>query len=265
MAGKTTAPRNPSWRPGDYLAFTDARLRPALDLIARIPEAERRAIADLGCGPGQLLPHLRARWPEARIVGIDADPAMLAKARAAYPEANWTQADIATWRGDEPLDLVFSNAALHWVADHAAVFPRLMNSLRPGGVLAVQMPDTGHGAWRQVLRDLARSPSFSECLGDFETPAHTLDLAGYRRLLQPLSSHLDLWASEYLHALEGETPVADWTLGAGGRPYLDLLPESERARFRKTYAEALTTLYPREPSGETLFGFRRLFILAVKA
>ena len=77
--------------------------------------------------------------------------------------------------------------------------------------------------------------------------------------------HLDLWASEYLHALEGETPVADWTLGAGGRSYLDLLPESERARFRKAYAEALTTLYPREPSGETLFGFRRLFILAVKA
>jgi trans-aconitate 2-methyltransferase len=265
MAREDLTRQNPSWQPDDYLAFADERLRPVLDLIARIPGDEHRAIADLGCGPGQLLPHLRARWPEARIAGIDADPAMLAKARAAYPEASWTQADIATWRGDEPLDLVFSNAALHWVADHAAVFPRLMNSLRPGGVLAVQMPDTHHGAWRQVLRDLAQAPAFSEWLGDFTSPAETLDLAAYRRLLRPLSSSLDLWAGEYLHALEGEVPVADWTLGAGGRPYLDRLPKDARAGFRKAYAQALAPLYPREPSGETPFGFRRLFMVAVKA
>lgn len=265
MVDKDTAPQNPSWRPGDYLAFAGPRLRPALDLIARIPDGERRAITDLGCGPGQLLPHLRARWPEASISGVDADPTMLAKARTDYPETDWIQADIATWRSGEPLDLMFSNAALHWVADHKTVFPRLMESLAPHGVLAIQMPDTGHGAWRQVLSDLARSPSFSDWLGDFETPAHTLDLAAYRRILHPLSRHLDLWASEYLHVLEGDTPVADWTLGAGGRPYLDRLPESKRDAFREAYAEALSTLYPREPSGETLFAFRRLFIIAAKA
>ncbi len=265
MTGTTTAPKNPSWRPGDYLAFADARLRPALDLITRIPEGERRTIADLGCGPGQILPHLQARWPKARILGVDGDPAMLAQARAAYPEAQWVQADIATWHSEELLDLNFSNAALHWVADHERVFARLMESLTPSGVLAVQMPDTGHGAWRQVLRDLAQAPDFSEWLGDFTSPAHTLDLAAYRRILNPLSRHLDLWASEYLHALEGETPVANWTLGAGGRPYLDRLPESERARFRAAYAKALSTLYPREPSGEALFAFHRLFIVAVKA
>jgi trans-aconitate 2-methyltransferase len=75
---------------------------------------------------------------------------------------------------------------------------------------------------------------------------------------------MELWSTEYLHTLEGDRPVADWTLGAGARPYLDRLPEGERTRFREAYAQRLAALYPREPSGETLFRFRRLFIVAVR-
>ena len=264
MAGKDKEPRNPSWKPQDYLAFADERLRPALDLIARIPDGERRAIVDLGCGPGNIFPHLRGRWPEARIVGVDADPAMLAEARAAYPQGVWIEADIARWRSDEPLDLIFSNAALHWIADHQTALPGLMEGLRPGGVLAVQMPDTSRGAWRRTLRDLAGSEPFAAWLGGFATPAHTLDLTAYFGLLQPLSRRLELWSTEYLHTLEGDRPVADWTLGAGARPYLDRLPEGERTAFREAYAQRLAALYPRQPSGATLFRFRRLFIVAVR-
>jgi trans-aconitate 2-methyltransferase len=159
MAGNDEEPRNPSWKPRDYLTFADQRRRPALDLIARIPDGDRRAIADLGCGPGNIFSCLRDRWPAARIVGIDADPAMLAEARAAYPEATWIEADIAAWRSDEPLDLIFSNAALHWIAGHQAALPGLMESLRPGGVLArcptpAAAPGDGCcGTWR------AQSPS----------------------------------------------------------------------------------------------------------
>ena len=57
------------WDPKTYLAFGAERTRPAADLLARVPVAEPRRVADLGCGPGNSTALLRARWPEAEIDG----------------------------------------------------------------------------------------------------------------------------------------------------------------------------------------------------
>src|SRR5438128_4330267 len=128
------------WDPAQYLKFGDHRLRPAIDLLNRIDLDAPAEAVDLGCAAGNVTRHLRARWPDARVVGVDSSDAMLAKARATMPEVDWQQADMATWRPARPLDLVYSNAALHWLGDHARLFPALLGMLRPGGVLAVQMP-----------------------------------------------------------------------------------------------------------------------------
>jgi trans-aconitate 2-methyltransferase len=129
-----------AWSPDLYLKFADHRLRPALDLMAQVTLAAPRHIVDLGCGPGNVTAVLRSRWPDARITGVDASPEMLAKARNAMTDVEWIEADVAAWRPDRPADLVYSNAALHWLPDHARLFPHLLTIVAPGGQLAVQMP-----------------------------------------------------------------------------------------------------------------------------
>ena len=255
---------NPVWQPERYLAFASERLRPALDLLAHIPLQEAAHIVDLGCGPGQVTAKLSARWPMARITGVDADAAMLEKARSRKLSVTWRQADAATWEADVPLDLIYSNAALHWLPDHATLLPRLMGQLRAGGVFAAQLPDCRHGRWRQILRELAADPRWTAWLADFVTPAASEDLTAYWQVLQPHSHHLDIWATEYLHHLHGPHPVADWTASAGARPYLDRLPAREADEFLASYRRELAQAYPPDADGRTPFSFRRLFVIAAR-
>ena len=129
------------WDPALYRRFESERTRPAIDLLARVPLTEARDVVDLGCGPGNSTELLAARYPQARIVGIDASEAMLASARERLPRLRFERADIADWRPARPPTLIFANAVLQWLPGHAVLLPRLFDSLAPGGVLALQMPD----------------------------------------------------------------------------------------------------------------------------
>src|ERR1051325_7375660 len=86
-----------SWDPAQYLKFAGPRLCPALDLLQRIDIESPRSVYDLGAGAGNVTRMLAARWPEARIVGIDGSAEMLAKAAAEAPQIEWRQADLASW------------------------------------------------------------------------------------------------------------------------------------------------------------------------
>jgi len=100
---------------------------------------------------------LRRRWPEANITGLDNSAEMIAAASQAYPTEKWVLADAASWRADSPFDIVFSNATLQWLPDHAMLFPHLIAQLTPAGVLAVQVPSHYESPLHQVLLEVANT------------------------------------------------------------------------------------------------------------
>jgi trans-aconitate 2-methyltransferase len=254
------------WDPALYLKFTDHRLRPALDLMARVPLAEAATIYDLGCGPGNVTRLLAERWPRARVTGVDASPEMLAKARA-IAGIDWQQADLARWRAAAPADLVYTNAALHWLDDHAVLFPQLLAQVRPGGVLAVQMPRQHLNPTHRILFELAREPRWGDggvgggpATGIREFPV--AEPGAYYGWLEPTADALDIWEVEYLHILEGDNAVLQWVMGSVARPVLDKLAPAQHTAFLAEYGARLAAAYPRRPDGKTLLPFRRLFLVA---
>jgi trans-aconitate 2-methyltransferase len=251
-----------AWNPTQYHRFADARLRPAIDLLARVTLAEPARIYDLGCGSARTTDLLARRWPAARVVGLDASPKMLASARQEFPRFEFVHADLAQWSSAEPADLLFSNAALHWLDDHPTLFGRLFDQVRPGGQLAVQMPHNhdqpSHraivaaaeaGPWRQRLRPLLR-------------PSPVSAAAEYYAMLAGRAKGLDIWETTYLHILEGANPVAEWTKGTALGPLLEALEGSQRAEFEAAYRALVADAYPRDARGKTLLPFRRLLIVA---
>ena len=259
-----------AWDPAQYLKFAGPRLRPALDLLQRIDQEAPATVYDLGAGAGNVTRLIAARWPEARVVGVDSSAEMLQKAaadnpRADNPQLEWQQADLATWRPARPADVIYSNAALHWIENHAPVFVALFDSLAAGGTFAVQIPRNFGAPSHTSMGKAARQGPWRARLEPLLRPAPVAEPEVYFDLLARRAARLDMWETEYLQVLEGEHAVKEYTKSTWLSPLLAALEEPERSRFEAVYTEMVDAAYPRRPDGKTLFPFRRLFIIATKA
>ena len=263
-------PAGTRWDPGQYHKYTDHRLRPALELLARVPIGDASLVYDLGCGSGNVTRLIAERFAGARVVGVEISSEMLAKAAEARSRIEWMQADVADWAPERAPELIYSNAALHWIDDHATLFPRLFGFVAPGGCLAVQMPLSFSMPSHVLMREtLANGGVDGSRLGDEALAAAVarkwvLDAGEHYDLLAPEASSLDVWETEYIQRLEGDDPVFEWVKATGLRPILNGLDGADRARFIEVYRERLRRAYPRRAGGHTLYPFRRLFMVATR-
>jgi trans-aconitate 2-methyltransferase len=252
----------PRWDSDQYLKFANERTQPAIDLLARVAVETPRTVADLGCGPGNSTALLHQRWPAADIVGVDSAPEMLDTARATHPNWSWQLGDIAIWSPPISCDVVFSNAALQWVPDHARVLPHLMAQVAPGGALAVQIPAHVNSPVHQAMLAVASDLAWRDRMHAATTAITVESSSVYYDLLQPFASRIDLWVTEYQHLLDGPAVVIDWMRGTGLRPFLQALADDgERTRFEAMLLAEVTKGYPRQADGRVLFPFRRLFLV----
>jgi trans-aconitate 2-methyltransferase len=207
---------------------------------------------------------LHQRWPDADITGLDSSADMLATAKKTYPQWQWLHADASTWVPPDRFDLIFSNAALQWVPNHAEVLPRFLGQVSQPGALALQMPVHFQSPVHQHILEIARDPLWEQ---QTRQAAHALKVerpSFYYDLLQPLTARLDLWETEYLHILDGPGAILDWIRGTGLRPFLEALAREQRSRFEERLLAGVTQAYPRQKDGRVLFPFRRLFLVAYR-
>ena len=256
-----------AWDAKQYLTFSDHRLQPAIDLLARVQGLKGfvpNTIYDLGCGPGNITAHMKTLWPHANITGIDSSPEMLTRAKGDFPNMQWQQCDVDAWHPECQPDLIFSNAALHWLGTHEDLFPKLLDHLPSNGALAVQMPNNFTRPTHSLVVDAAERSGCYEVLTPLFKPAPTQSPAFYYQHLSPHCQHLDIWECDYLQTLSGDNPVVGWTKGTWLRPFLEALHGDMKEEFERCYRDLIKKAYPALADGKTLVPFKRLFILAVK-
>jgi trans-aconitate 2-methyltransferase len=250
------------WNPRQYERFRNERSQPFFDLMALVqPQLDMRVI-DLGCGTGDLTRLLHEHLKARETVGVDRSEAMLAESRAfAGGGLRFEAGDINDFAPSESYDLIFSNAALHWAADHEKLLARLTAALTERGQLAVQVPANFDHPSHTVAADIASEQPFRDALGGFVRLSPVLKPEEYAALLYGLGyreQHVRLQV--YGHQLSGREDVIEWVKGTLLTDYERRMPADLYVRFLEQYRERLLPLL--DPTRPYFYPFKRILFWA---
>lgn len=241
MADEFKQPMNTGAREWDaetYDQVSDPQFEWGMEVLDRLELRGDETVVDAGCGSGRVTEQLLERLPSGRVIAVDGSEAMVERAKERLGDrADYLVADLVELELDEPVDLVFSTATLHWIPDHDRLFRRLRSVLKPGGRLVAQCGGKGNVATHtQAIASVAADPEYAQHLTqakglwNFASPEETeprLAAAGFgdvRCWLLPKPVQPS-------RPLEFVTTV---TLG----PILDQLPEEKRRLFAEAVLAA---------------------------
>jgi len=253
-----------AWDPQQYERFARERREPFFDLLRLVRPRPAMRVVDLGCGTGELTAWLHRDLHARETVGIDSSAAMLERSAAfAGPGIRFERQDIRDFQEPGAFDLIFSNAALHWVPDHAALLRRLTESLAPAGQLAVQVPAMADDPSQVTAVEVAGEEPFLQALQGFRARSHTLTPDAYAVLLDQLGfAHQHVRLQVYLHHLRSREEVVEWVKGSLLTDYRSRLTPELYTRFLQRYRERLQ---PRLPDVRPfLFPFKRILFWAAE-
>jgi len=235
-------------------------------LISELDLKGNEWVLDLGCGDGSLTAQIAELLPEGEVIGIDASQGMIDAARPRTTKnLRFLLRDIDDLDFEDAFDVVFSNAALHWVKDHEKLLHKVRRALQPEG--RVRFNFAGHGncmAFFRVIREVMAIESFNPYFSSFEWPWYMPSVDEYSALAA--SSGLwnpEVWGENADRYFPDKETMIRWIDQPSLVPLLPYIPEKEKQAFRDAVVQRMIeeTL---QPDGRCFETFRRINLSATK-
>ncbi len=258
------------WNADEYTKYSSAQEKWADELLSKINLNGKEDILDLGCGDGRISVKLAGTVKEGSVVGVDSSEDMIKLAAGRfpshkYPNLSFSVMDAKELKFTNEFDLVFSNAALHWVDDHKKVMEGIFRSLKPGGRFLIQTGGTGNAAAAfETINEMSLLSEWAPYLKDARSPYNFLSDSDYELLIpqagfKPLRIEL-LTKDMVHHGIEGFKGFIRTTW----LPYTQLIPEDKRERFITDTAGLYVKKYPIDEEGKVHIKMVRLEAEGVK-
>ncbi|MCS7001415.1 MAG: methyltransferase domain-containing protein [Dehalococcoidia bacterium] len=216
------------WDAAQYDSAFSIVTRLGAGVLALLDVQPGERVVDLGCGSGHHTAELTAAG--ARAIGVDASETMIARARALYPDVPFVVARAETFTVAEPVDAVFSNAALHWMPAADAVASAVFQALRPGGRFVAEMG--GQHNVQTIVRALRAALTEAGVPEDaIPNPWYFPSVATYAAVLERAGFAIDLMQHFARPTPIDESPngLADWIVMFAS-DYLNAAPAAARER-----------------------------------
>ncbi len=226
-----------NWNAKDYERNSQAQQKWARELIAHLNLTGVEDILDLGCGDGKVTAEIAGLVGDGAIVGVDNSMQMIELAKEKYsqnehPNLSFQVMDASDLSFEGCFDLVFSNAALHWVKNHQPVVEGLYKSLRVGGKILLRMGGKGDAAGiLSIMDDLKTSDKWVQYFTEFEFPFTFLGVDDYQALLKESRFSIirvELIPKDMTH--DGKSGLEGW-IRTTWLPYTQRIPKEKREIF----------------------------------
>ena len=253
------------WDSKQYLRYNNERTQPAIDLLSKVNINKPNNIIDIGCGPGNSTAILKQQFSNANIIGVDASIEMIEKAKSTYPNDSFLLVKLPNdlHKLDTNYDLVFSNACLHWIANHEIIIPQLFSLLNKNGALAIQIPMNGNSPLYKLVKKMSMDSKWCIDLNQLETNK-TLEPNEYFDILSKLTDSFQIWETTYYHQMKSYDDLIHWIKGAMLRPYLNQMDAFKQEQFLNELKQQTSKVYNLQQNGDIIFHFRRFFFVAYK-
>lgn len=221
-------------------------------------------ILDLGCGDGTVTNQLAELVPEGYVIGIDASPGMIAAALSRQREnLRFCRLDINDMGYANEFDVVFSNAALHWVHDHRSLLSKVRCALRPGGRICFNFAGEGNCAsFYRLVRGAMELPEYAACFSAFLWPWYMPSVEAYAALVRGCGFPKARVAGEHADRFfEDVDALVRWIDQPSLVPFLACLPEELRGGFRDLVVQRMIR-ETAQPDGSCFETFRRIKVIA---
>lgn len=251
-----------SWDPSKYNTNSKGQAIWAKELIDKIGIQGYESILDIGCGDGKITEDL-AQITSGEVIGIDFDQNMINFAKEIYKKPTFIQMDAQNINFENRFDIVFSNAALHWVQDHKAVVNGIYKALKSNGKAILQMG--GEGNAKDVFEALNKiTPNYAKYLQGYKPPYHFCSDTYYNNLLHQAGFskyNAKLIQKDMIH--DNVTAFRGW-LETTWFPFIDRIPKSLKETFLKEWIDAYLYYFPQDENGKIHIAMIRLEVEAVK-
>lgn len=235
-------------------------------LIAELLLKGNERILDLGCGDGVLTKQLAGIVPHGEVIGLDASENMLKVAKKfEVDNLSFLLLDIDDLNFKEEFDLIFSNAALHWVKDHYKLLPNCYTALKPGGMLRFNF--AGHGNcsnFFEAIKEVMQLERYRKFFAGFEWPWYMPGVEDYRRLISLTSfKDIQVWEENADRFFKNADEMIKWIDQPSIVPFIRLVNENEKQNFRHEVIERML-IKTQQPDRRCFETFRRINIIAYK-
>ncbi len=249
------------WNPDKYNEFKSERYKPFFDLVSLIKDKPDLKILDLGCGTGELTKLLADKLSDPLVLGIDNSPEMLTKVPAQLNLQFKLKSIEDQLKEDTRWDIIFANAALQWVDDHATLFSQIISRLNPGGQLAIQMPCQEENILNQILFELVQEEPYASALNNWKRISPLLSIDEYAELIYKAGGK-DLTICQKMYPVIAKTTddLYDFISGSALIPYFERLTESYQKNLSTEFKSRIKQNFPEMPA---IYAFKRLLIYAI--
>lgn len=251
----------------DYRRASRHQKEWGLALIDTIDWRGDEHVLDLGCGDGVLTAEIAARVPRGHAVGLDASASMLEQAREhRVGNLSWWHTPMELVEAKERFDVVFSNAAMHWVLDHDELLRRVRSAIKPGGLLRVNFMAEGNcETFNETVREMMLEPAYRAHFEGFAWPWYQPSPERYHQQLTDAGlTPCGVVAQNRDRHFADVDEMVRWVDQPALVPFLPCLPPSKRSVFREALIERLVDR-TRRGDGTCFERFRRVDVTATRS